>query len=100
MSWTTNLDCAHGFAEWHDFNGFGLVYEVTVPTKHVLAICDSRGESEVIINPFGIISPYSARKEPRQVRCLGRPDPARVKGWRDGVKTRSEAALMSTDLST
>jgi len=92
LSWTTDFDCAHGFAEYLDTQGIGLVFRAEVPQRAVFARYDGRGESEVIVNPFMLHSPWSTSEAPR-VECLGQPDPRAVGRWRRRVRATNEAAF-------
>lgn len=104
MSWTTDPDCAHGFAEWLDFNDAGLVFRALVPPRAVLGRYDGRGESEVIVNPFLLRLRHESEPPtgPRQrdpangtpnVECVGRPDSEAVTRWRARVRASGDAAL-------
>lgn len=85
MSWTTDLDCAHGFAEWFDFNHTGVVFEATLRPHQVLALYGGRGESEVIVNPFSLRGPTDRRGPPGTGLGAARPEPCpAVARWREG----------------
>lgn len=49
LSWTLNQETAEWFA--HRFGEEGTVYEAHIPKKHIYAFFNSRGESEVIVDP-------------------------------------------------
>lgn len=83
MSWTLDRDCAHGFAARPD-DGPGHIFRATVPPRHVLGIYKGRGESEVIVNPYGLHG---------KVEFLGRPDRAAVARWRSRVAAHNAALL-------
>lgn len=49
LSWTLDRDKAAWFA--HRFGEDGTVYEAQIPKQHIWAFLNSRGESEVIVDP-------------------------------------------------
>jgi hypothetical protein len=83
MSWTTDPDCANGFAEWHNLDGRGLVFKATVPPEVVLARYERGGESEVIINPFCLRGTSDRRGS--NVECIGLPNLEAVDRWLSNV---------------
>jgi hypothetical protein len=59
MSWTTDQQQALWFAEWIKEvwkRPDSFVISTTVPPKHILAMLNGRGESEVVVNPNGLRS--------------------------------------------
>jgi len=89
MSWTETPDCAHSFAGWWKHIGWsdcpGDVFRTTVAPKHVLAIYDGRGESEIIVNTYGL--------RWSNVECLGPPDPKAIKRWSARVAEFNDTLL-------
>lgn len=49
LSWTLDRDKAEWFA--HRFDRDGTVYEAQIEKKHILALFNGRGESEVVVDP-------------------------------------------------
>ena len=49
LSWTLDRNKAAWFA--HRFGEDGTVYEAQIPKQHIWALLNSRGESEVIVDP-------------------------------------------------
>lgn len=77
LSWTTDLDCAHGFADWFDDHyGVAQIFKAELPPDAVLARYDDRNESEVIVNPYMLRT---------HVKWLGKPDLEAVDRWRKRV---------------
>lgn len=52
LSWTLDRDKAQWFA--HRFGENGTVYEAQITKQHIYAFLNSRGESEVIVDPRGL----------------------------------------------
>lgn len=52
LSWTLDRDKAQWFA--HRFGENGTVYEAQISRQHIYAFLNSRGESEVIVDPRGL----------------------------------------------
>lgn len=53
LSWTTDKAKAEWFA--HRFNEKGTVYMAQIKKSHILAVFASRGESEIVLNPKGLM---------------------------------------------
>jgi hypothetical protein len=84
MSWTTNIECAHHFAEWTSGDRTEqLVFQADVAPTSILGICDDRGEGEVIVNPYCLKGFRSRRPD---VSCLGPYDQSLVDRWRAQVR--------------
>ena len=53
LSWTIDKDRAKWFA--HRFQENGIVYTAQIRKAQILAVFASRGESEIVLNPKGLI---------------------------------------------
>lgn len=53
LSWTTNKEKAKWFA--HRFQENGTVYSAQISKTQILAVFSSRGESEIVLNPKGLM---------------------------------------------